>query len=383
MGETSARENSALRPRLESVDLLRGIVIVLMALDHTRDFFTNVRFYPNDLSQTWPALFLTRWVTHFCAPVFVLLAGTGAFLAASRGKTKLQLSRFLVTRGLWLALLELTYVNWIGWQLHVNIYSYGVQVIWAIGWSMVALAALIWLPRRAIAIFGLTLIAFHNAFDRVQPQDLGAFKNFWYVLHVPGGFQIFHGVHFGVGYPLIPWVGVMAIGFAFGDILLREAAARRKWLFISGAALTILFVGIRATNLYGDPQPWSPQKNFLFTAFSFLNCQKYPPSLCYLLMTLGPALMLLAWLDRGTPKFLRPVLVFGHVPLFFYLLHLPLIHGLALAAMKIQHAPPGAAGFGLPVVYLFWILDVALLYPVCRWYAEFKRTHRSAWLSYL
>ena len=369
----------SLRPRLESVDLLRGLVMVLMALDHTRDFFTNVPFNPLDLQQTSPALFLTRWITHFCAPVFVFLAGAGAFLSTTRGKTTSELSWFLFTRGLWLVLLELTYVNWFGWTFGISFHWFGMQVIWAIGWSMVVLAGLVWLSRPAILAFGLGMIVLHNALDVVRPESFGAWAGLWRVLHAPGVFEVAPGVKCGVGYPLIPWTGVMAAGYAFGPLLLREAAIKRRWLLALALSFTALFIIVRSTNLYGDPGPWARQPTWLFTVFSFLNCEKYPPSLCFLLMTLGPALLLTAF-DRRTPVLFKPLLVFGRVPLFFYLLHLPLTHGLSLLARHIQ-APPDT-GFGLAGVFLFWILIVGLLYPVCRWFAEFKRTHRSAWLSY-
>jgi uncharacterized membrane protein len=371
----------AATPRLESVDLLRGLVMVLMTLDHTRDFFSNSPFDPLNLTRTFPALFLTRWITHFCAPVFVFLAGTGAFLATTRGKSTGELSRFLFTRGLWLVLLELTWVNWAGWQFHFNLHYYGIQVIWAIGWSMVALAGLVWLPSRAILGFGIAMIMLHNTLDGLKPESSGAWTGLWRVLHAPGTVEIAPGIKLGVGYPLIPWIGVMAAGYAFGPWLLRDAAVKRKSLLVLGASLTALFVVVRSTNLYGDSRPWMPQQSALFTAFSFLNCEKYPPSLCYLLMTLGPALLLLALFDRGTPALLKPVLVFGRVPLFFYLLHLPLIHGLSLLARHLNS--PQDAGFGLAAVYGVWILVVAFLYPVCNAFAEFKRRRRDAWLSYL
>lgn len=369
------------RPRLESVDLLRGSVIVLMALDHTRDFFSNSPFNPLDLDHTSPALFLTRWITHFCAPVFVFLAGTGAFLAGNRGKSTAELSRFLFTRGLWLVLLELTWVNWLGWQFHFNLHYFGIQVIWAIGWSMVVLAGLVWLPRWAVLGFAIAAIALHNSLDGLDPETFGAWSGLWRILHAPGDVPIARGVSLGVGYPLIPWAGVMAAGYAIGPWLLRDAVARRKSLLVLGVSLTALFIVVRAMNLYGDPKPWTPQRNALFTLFSFLKCEKYPPSLCYLLMTLGPALILLALFDLGTPAVLKPVLVFGRVPLFFYLLHLPLLHGLSLL-VRPMNAPQGT-GLGLAGVYGVWILVVALLYPACNAFAEFKRRRRDAWLSYL
>jgi len=386
--------------RLDSVDLLRGLVIVLMALDHVRDFFTNVKFDPLDLSQTNPALFLTRWVTHFCAPVFIFLAGTGAFLSLTRGKSKRELSWFLFTRGLWLALLEITWVRCLGWQFNFSSHVIAAAVLWAIGWSMVALAGLIFLPRWAVAAFGIAMIAGHNALDSIQPAAWGQLDWLWRILHAGGGFQITPGSQFIAAYPLVPWIGVMAVGYCFGALLRHEPARRRREVFWLGAALTLLFVLLRWTNLYGNPTPWKPQATALFTVFSFIDCQKYPPSLLYLLVTLGPALMLLAWLDRGTPRLLQPILVFGRVPLFFYLLHLPLIHALAaLAAFirygradwmfaspfdaTVQSTIPPDHGFGLPVVYLVWLLVVALLYPACHWFAALKRRRRDAWLSYL
>jgi len=390
----------AAKTRLDSVDALRGFVMIVMALDHTRDFFSkDLSFDPTDLARTYPALFLTRWITHYCAPVFIFLAGTGAFLATTRGKTKEELSRFLLTRGLWLVFLELTWVRCCGWLFNFDYHFAMGIVIWAIGWSMVGLAGLVFLPLRWIATFGLVMIASHNLFDYVQPGTFGKLGWLWKILHSGGIIVPAQGYRFAAGYPLVPWIGVMAVGYSFGSWLVRESAQRRKWLFRSGAALTALFVLLRAINVYGDPDHWSPQKNALFTFFSFLNCHKYPPSLLYLLMTLGPALVVLAVLDRGTPRWLGPVLVFGRVPLFYYLLHIPLIHGLGVlfAYVRYGHAewffanPPAAGpppipadyGYSLPVVYLIWVGVIAALYPACQWFAEVKRRRREVWLSYL
>ena len=396
---TARAPATASAARLDSVDLLRGLVIILMALDHVRDFFTNAKFDPLDLAQTSPALFLTRWLTHFCAPVFIFLAGTGAFLAGERGKSKRELSWFLFTRGLWLALLEITWVRCLGWEFNFQMHHIPAAVLWAIGWSMVALAALVFLPHWAVAVFGVVLIGAHNAFDGMPAENWGRLDWLWIVLHQGGGFEVAPGVKLIAAYPLVPWMGVMAAGYGFGALLQHEPARRRREIFLLGVGLTLLFVLLRWSNLYGNPKPWAPQASGLFTLFSFLDCHKYPPSLLYLLMTLGPALMVLAWLDRPTPRWLQPVLVFGRVPLFFYLLHLPLIHGLALVTALIRYgraewlfgspfgekkfAIPADNGFGLAGVYLFWILVVALLYPVCRWFAEVKRRRREAWLSYL
>ncbi len=388
-------------PRLESVDLLRGLVMVLMALDHTRDFFHEDlhHFQPLDLARTYPALFLTRWITHFCAPVFVFLAGTGAFLSTTRGRTTRDLSLFLLTRGLWLVFLELTWVKCLGWAFHFDYHGIGLAVIWALGWSMVVLAGLVWLPRRFIALFGIVMIVAHNALDGLKPESCGAWEGLWRVLHAGGEFEIAPGWKIGAGYPLIPWIGVMAAGYGFGELLLAESGRRRKWLLRLGLGLTLAFVVVRSTNFYGNPTPWQPQVTGLFTLFSFLDCHKYPPSLSYLLMTLGPALIALALFDRGTPRVLRPLLVFGRVPLFYYLLHLPLIHGLAVVANSLYHGradwlygtqPAGALepawggrGFGLLAVYAFWLLAITLLYPACKWFAELKRRSRAKWLTYL
>ncbi|MEY2410148.1 MAG: hypothetical protein QOF48_2818 [Verrucomicrobiota bacterium] len=387
--------------RLESVDLLRGLVMVLMALDHTRDFFHEDlhHFQPLDLTRTYPALFLTRWITHFCAPVFVFLAGTGAFLSRSRGRTPRDLSMFLLTRGLWLVFLELTWVNCFGWSFNVDFHGIGLAVVWALGWSMVALSGLVWLPIPVITIFGVIMILSHNAFDGVRPESFGAWEGLWRVLHAGGEFQIAPGWKVGAGYPLIPWIGVMAVGYGFGEVFRAEPAKRAGRLLILGLAITLAFVLVRFTNVYGNPTPWHPQRTGLFSVFSFIDCHKYPPSLCYLLMTLGPALMLLAWFERGTPRLLRPLLVFGRVPLFYYLLHLPLIHGMAVEANLIYHgranwlygsqpsnAPEagwGERGFGLLAVYGFWLVAVAILYPACKWFANLKRRSRAVWLSYL
>ena len=371
--------------------------MILMALDHTRHYFSNVppMVDPLDLHKTWPALFLTRWITHYCAPVFVFLAGTGAFLSTTRGKTTKELSWFLLTRGLWLVLLESTVILWFGWSFAVNFHLIGAAVIWAIGWSKVVLAGLVLLPMRYIALFGIAMIAGHNLCDLVRPERFGSFDWLWKVLHTGGLVKLGPGFALGVGYPLIPWMGVMAAGYAFGSILLWEPGRRRRAILFLGSALTALFIALRTTNLYGNPKSWTGQSSLLFTLFSFIDCHKYPPSLLYLLMTLGPALMVLSLLDKGTPRILQPALIFGRVPLFYYLLHLPLIHGLAVIVFYLRYGRadwlygsspadwPDGLGYGLPGVYLAWLCVILVLYPVCRWFAELKRRRRDAWLSYL
>jgi len=373
------------RQRLESVDVLRGIVMVVMALDHVRDHFSNAHVDPTDLARTTTALFLTRWVTHFCAPVFVLLAGASAYLAGTRRGTARELSRFLATRGVWLIVLEFTVVR-VGWSFDLHFGWPALQVIWAIGASMVVLSGLVFLPTSAVAAFGIAVIAGHDLLDGITPERFGNAAWLWAVLHVP---------RFPVIYPLVPWIGVMAAGYGLGPLLSRAAPDRQRVLALLGVALTLVFVVLRFTNRYGDPAPWSTQGNRVFTVLSFLDTTKYPPSLLFLLMTLGPALAALRALDRipGTPV-ARVLLVYGRVPLFYYVLHLYLIHALAIGAasfggwggrafLTVPFAFPDGWGYGLPVVYAAWIAVVALLYVPCRWFGEMKQRRRDPWLSYL
>jgi uncharacterized membrane protein len=374
---------SPTRSRLDSVDLLRGVVMVIMALDHVRDFFSSARFDPTDLRLTSPELFFTRFITHFCAPVFVFLAGTGAFLSK---KPKKDLARFLLTRGLWLVFLELTVVRF-GWLFDVNYRFMIAQVIWAIGWSMVVLAGLVFLNVRVIALLGFLMVLLHNTLDGIKGGAGWTIAHVQAPIHLPGGRLFF------VAYPLIPWIGVMALGYAFGELLQTDPERRRKRLLLLGGAMIVAFVILRATNLYGDPRNWLHQKDTLFTVLAFLNCEKYPPSLCYLLMTLGPAMLLLAAFEGVSSPAARPIIVFGRVPLFYYLVHLPVIHGAALVAGYFRHGKllvggpfdemPKDYGYSLPIVYLVWAGAILILYPACAWFAGVKARRRDAWLSYL
>ena len=374
--------------RVPSIDILRGLVMVLMALDHVRDFFSNVRFDPLDLAQTSAPLFLTRWVTHFCAPTFVLLAGVSAYLMSQRC-SRADLSRFLFTRGLWLAALEVTFMSLV-WTFNVR-YDHGLflQVIWAIGVSMMVLALLVHLPMRAIALFSVVVICGHNFLDSIEPQDFGAWASLWSVLHVFGPIP-----HAFVAYPLIPWIAVMSLGYCIGSLfeLGREQRVQRfMWL---GTASLVAFVVLRAPNVYGDPSDWTLQGTTLNTLLSFVNVQKYPPSLHYLLITLGVGFLLLAAFESARGKVSEALRTFGQVPLFFYVLHVALAHlaaGIVGSAMGFGYAlltadfmlVPQQWGFSLPVVYLAWILVVATLYPACRWFAAVKRRRSDWWLSYL
>lgn len=367
-------------PRLESVDLLRGFVMILMALDHTRDFFGVPGGNPTD--PTSPGLFLTRWITHLCAPTFFLLTGTSAFLSQRRWPGR-GLSRYLITRGAWLILLELTVLRSLSYQFNVDYQVTMLLVIWALGWSMIVLGLLVRLPVRAILTIGLVLIAGHNLLDGIRSAN-----PLWAILHGPG-FVLQGEYTVFAAYPLIPWIGVTAVGYALGVIFDWEAERRQRLLLWMGVGALVLFLLLRAFNIYGDPLPWTPQETPVATVLSFLNASKYPPSLLFLLMTLGPALLILRGLDRGTPRLLAPALVYGRTPLFYYLVHFTLIHLAAVVVCLAMYGtagwmftspsldrypftPPPDWGFPLPIVYAIWIAVVASLYPVCRSFARLK-----------
>ena len=366
--------------RIASVDTLRGLVMVIMALDHTRDFFTSTGFSPRDVTD--PPLFLTRWVTHFCAPTFILLAGLSAFLYG-RGKSLQELSRFLLVRGLWLILLDVTLIKF-GWRFEIDFYRLSAGVIFVIGASMLALSAVIWLPRWAIASLALVMLAGHNLLDSVRAEGLGDASSGWHVLHEPGLVPLSDSATLYILYPLIPWVGVMACGYLLGPVM--QVEKRQRILFRLGAAITVGFVALRATNLYGDPTPWSPQDTWLWTMLSFLNCEKYPPSLLYLMMTLGPAVMLLAWLDETRGRLASFFATFGRVPFFYYVIHIYLIHALAVVtafAMTGVLTTTPEIDFNLIDVYITWLSVIVLLYPICRWFAHLKQAGSAWWWAYL
>jgi len=395
----TARTDGPPRQRVESVDVVRGVIMVLMALDHTRDFFGGSTIDPTNLATTTAPLFFTRWITHFCAPVFCLLTGTGAYLARG-SRTTPQLSKFLLTRGLWLVLLELTVARFL-WQFNVDYQVTIITVLWALGWSMVALAALVWLPTWVAGAVGGAMILLHNLADPVQAASFGSLAPLWNVLHSPGVLYAAPGRIVILAYPLIPWIGVMAVGYALGAVFGMEAERRRRLLLHMGVGLTVGFFVLRFANVYGDPVPWSAQRTATLTVLSFFNVTKYPPSLLFLLMTLGPALLLLRAVDGWTPRgVLRPVFVIGKVPMFYYLAHILLLHLVAVVFSYARYGtarymfesarpdqfpvtqPPGWAN-PLPVVYLLWILVVVLLYPFCRWYAALKARSSNRLLSYL
>lgn len=365
--------------RITSVDALRGLVMILMAIDHVRDFFhaDALLFAPNDMTKTNAALFITRWITHICAPVFAFTAGIGAYYWSRRhGRSP---SGMLVKRGLLLVVLEFTALRFAFFFNHFFDGPVFATVLWSLGWSMVALAGLVYLPLRALAVVSIAGIALHNLLDGMQGGLL------WKILHQQGA-EVLPGIGvFIIAYPLVPWIFIMSAGYCFGRLLERED--RRDWMIRIGAAMTIGFVILRAINLYGDPAPWAVQPNGLTWA-SFLNATKYPPSLSFVLMTIGPALLILAVLDRM--KFGRdnPLLVFGNTPLFFFVGHFLLAHLLAFPLAFIRYGtidflwtiqpnmggdiklyPPGY-GYTLGGMYAIWLLVLVIMYFLCRWYRD-------------
>jgi uncharacterized membrane protein len=400
-----AGSETAARARVSAVDVMRGFVMVVMALDHTREFFTNWAGNPLDPQHTTLALYLTRWVTHICAPVFVFLAGTSIFLQRQR-KTEGQLTRLLFTRGLWLVVVELTLVQLVfnfNWRWDVQL----LEVIWAIGASMIIMAALFRLGVRWNMLIGALLVLGHNAFDGVTTPGLGRLGWLWQLLHVPG---VVTGPPTSppivvVAYPLLPWVGVMALGYAFGSVVVGDRERRRRFELRAGVAMLATFVLLRWSNLYGDPVPWTAQANWWRTLLCFFNVQKYPPSLLFMLATLGLSALAMAAIEsavgRATFARARGVLeVYGRVPFFYFLLHIALIHLLALVFTiavggdwhwwlaefpngGVLAGRPSGYGYGLIVVWCVWLFVVALCYPACRWYAGVKARSRNPLLSYL
>jgi uncharacterized membrane protein len=388
---------AALAPfkRIDSIDLLRGIVMIIMALDHVRDYFhaDAYLFNPTDLSKTNVLLFFTRWVTHFCAPVFVFLAGTSAFMIGIR-KGKKELSAFLFKRGMWLIFLEFTVINF-SWFFNVHFSFMALTVIWGLAVGMIILAAIIHLPYKMIITIGLLLVAGHNLFDSFHPTT-----NVWALLHDP---RIFPFGYFTIftGYPILPWTGIMLLGYCFGTFYKPaiDQTWRKKILLQLGSALILLFVVIRLINIYGDPSPWSAQPTSLFTFLSFINVTKYPPSLLYVLITLGSAFIFLGVSENFKSKLSQYVIALGRVPMFYYIVHIYVIHILALMAALLtgfhvfdmvfttwvtDSVKLKGYGFGLGLVYVVWIAIVLGLYPLCLWYDRYKMNHKEKWwLSYL
>jgi uncharacterized membrane protein len=386
--------------RINSIDLLRGLVMIIMALDHTRDFFHSQAFTddPLNLSTTTPLLFFTRWVTHFCAPVFVFLAGTSVYLQGLR-KNKKELSIFLIKRGIWLIFIEL-FIFSLALTFDVTFSAFILQVIWAIGISMILLSLVIWLPFTAIFIVGLIIVSGHNLLDYAEANHNGSFGFWWSLLHrVNPNYPLWGNHTLMIFYPFLPWTGLMILGYCFGKLFTDETIIKKRKKIITaiGLGLILLFIALRFTNVYGDPGDWSVQKTNLLTFFSFISTNKYPPSLLFMCMTMGPALIFLAWCGNAGNRLSKIITVYGRVPLLYFILHFYILHTLCMVLFLVRGHSfaegvnnnflfkfiiPGE-GYDLWVVYIIWILVVIALYPICRWFSNYKLRHRRWWLSYL
>lgn len=391
---------SPVHKRVSSIDILRGIVMVIMALDHCRDFFhiSAAVQQPTDMATTTPVLFFTRWITHFCAPVFVFLSGIAAFLNGQRKSTK-ALSSFLLKRGLWLIVVEFVIVS-LAFSFNLFYHLIFLEVIWAIGISMVLLALLIHLPFRALLVTGLLIFFCHNLLDYPEAARTGNLNLFWAMVHGRNAFIQLNPSHIiVVAYSFLPWTGLMILGYCCGKLFTSQTdpAFRRKILLRTGFCLISLFIALRFINVYGDPFPWTAQRNSVTSFLSFMNANKYPPSLIYCCMTLGPALIALALLEQVQNRVTAFFTVYGRVPLFYFILHFYLIHAICVGlffasgfTIKDAYSAQGPFGFrpqhfgySLPVVYLLWMAVVLIMYPLCKRYNRYKSTHSQWWLSYL
>lgn len=399
---------TAPKNRIQSIDVLRGIVMVIMALDHVRDFFykanvqnaATVATDPTNMATTYPALFFTRWITHFCAPTFLFLSGVSVWMMARR-KTKKELSLFLIKRGFWLVLVELFIIG-LGWTFDPLYHTFILQVIWAIGLSMILLGLLIWLPYPVILIVGLAIVFGHNILDYPRISD-GLKGSVVADLVYFGAFKIFSLDHNHVVflvYAFLPWTAIMTLGYCFGKLYDPQVdyPRRRKMLLTLGITLTVFFVLLRFSNVYGDPVPWAQQpRGPVYTFLSFLNLNKYPPSLLFICMTLGPALIALALLEKWSNRFTAIMNIYGRVPMFYYIIHFYIIHVIAVIVFYASGytsndiITPGnpflfrPPSFGVPLwgVYIIWLIVVLSLYPLCKKYNRYKSTHTQWWLSYI
>lgn len=382
--------------RFESIDILRGLIMIIMALDHSRVFFNWNGYFSDttNIETTTPLLFFTRWISHLCAPGFVFLAGTGIFLFSAKRGSKKETAVFLITRGLWLILVEITIVNFV-WGLDPTFSIIELQVIWAIGISMIALAGFIYLPKFLSVFIGAALIVTHNMFDSVLMTELKLTDFIWYLLHQPSFFPVSENVSLHTGYPLIPWIGVIVLGYHFGEFYKKDfpAEKRKQLLYFIGGVSILLFLILRYFNLFGYKEPWMTRHSFIYSVMDFFNTNKYPPSFLFLLMTLGPSMIFLAWIEDKKNKVTDILNVFGSVPFFYYIAHLYLLQLLSiLSGGFINRILVGGGILNLPlsveinlfVVYLMWVIAVILLYPMCFKYRKYKFNNKHKWwLSYL
>ncbi|HPJ43036.1 MAG TPA: heparan-alpha-glucosaminide N-acetyltransferase domain-containing protein [Spirochaetota bacterium] len=390
-------ENKNRSKRIESIDLLRGLAMVLMALDHTRYFFHqgSAIYLPTDLDKTTFTLFLTRFITHICAPAFIFLAGTAAYLYGTNKKKK-DLFTFLFTRGIWLIILGLVLNNFL-WSFDLDFESIQLQVIWAIGFSMICLSVSIFFPKKVILAIGVIIVAGHNLLDGISMEGNSLKSVIWYILHQENVFQMGDLRMIRISYPVLPWIGVMMLGYCLGTLYKKEVLAnrRRKWLLGTGIGSISLFFVLRILNIYGDPDQWIHYSNFTLTLMSFFNVTKYPASLDFILITLGPSMLILASTESIKNKFVDFLVVFGRVPLFYYFLHIFILHSLVVIIggnwkefifnhKPFDSVPLGTYELNLWIIYLVWILLIFALYPISKWYMNYKVRHRDKWwLSYL
>ena len=387
--------------RIKSIDFLRGLVMIIMALDHTRDFFHKEALTddPLNLATTTPFLYFTRWITHLCAPTFVLLTGLSAWLQGRR-KSKKELSFFLITRGLWLILIEITVVTF-GISADIHFGMIILQTIWSIGVSMIFLGLVLWLPCNLILLIGLLIVFGHNSLDFIEKKHQGPFPPWWSLLHVPGFFPMGKDHVVGIFYPFLSWAGLMMVGYCMGKIFTDNEPGKARKIFLwMGFGLLIFFVGLRSINLYGDPDPWSHQKNGLYTFFSFMKVRKYPPSLLFTSATIGISLIFLGLIKNTSSRLSKMIIVYGRVPFFYYLVHFYVLHlievivyffrghsmveGLAGSPNVPFKFASSGEGFNLWIVYAIWICVVVGLYPLCKWYDDYRTKHQEKkWLSYL
>ncbi len=386
--------------RIESIDFLRGLVMIIMALDHVRDyfFFGSFTSNPTDLDSTTPLLFYTRIITHYCAPVFVLLTGTSAYLYGAK-KNKHDLSKFLLTRGIWLIFLEIVVNNFI-WFFDPSYSLIVLQVIWAIGFSMLFLSGIIYFSNKIISVIGLVIICFHNLFDTFVFEGQSPYAILWYFLHQQSMIKISEHTSLVFGYPIIPWVGLMALGYVMGSLYTEYQSKERTSLLMKFGIYSVLaFIILRLTNFYGEPNHFAIQEKISFSVMALFNTTKYPPSLLYLLMTIGPSLILLSIIEKYKNKITDFFIVFGKVPLFYYFSHVFLIHITAIIFLIIENKDYNIMlnmtpflpnqyqlmeyGYPLWVVYLVWVIVILILYPICNKYMKYKSNSKKWWLSYL
>ena len=394
-------KTSAPNKRIETIDLLRGLIMIIMALDHTRDFFYKnaLTGNPLDPGSTVPALYFTRWITHLCAPTFVFLSGLSAWLQ-SRRKTKKELARFLITRGAWLIVVDL-FVMSLGLTANIYYDFFILETLWSIGISMMILGLLIRLPFSLILSTGLVIFFGHNLLDFAEASRGGNVPFWWNLLHSRGLYRLWGNHSLFVIYPFLPWTGLMLLGYCCGKLFTDvEQPRRRQILLWTGVTAIIFFISLRFANVYGDPTRWTSQKGGLQTFYSFMNVQKYPPSLLFLCATVGPGLIFLAIARNNNSRLSTMIRIYGRVPFFYFIVHIYILHAVQIITYLARgHSvaegmknPPGASfkftspgeGYSLFGVYCIWIAIVALMYPLCKWYDQYKKNHREKWwLSYL